>query len=77
MVMKILTALWAVNSVFLGLATVAIIGRFYARKLRKLSPGVDDWAIFTALVRSLVLRFRLKLTIQGSELDIIWPVCWM
>ncbi|KAI9044674.1 uncharacterized protein KD926_011644 [Aspergillus affinis] len=47
--------LWAVNSVFIALAIVAVIGRFYARKLRKLCLGVDDWAIFMALLFDVVL----------------------
>ncbi|KAH8429788.1 uncharacterized protein LDX57_007460 [Aspergillus melleus] len=47
--------LWAVNTVFIVLATVAVIGRFYARKLRKSSLGFDDWAIFVALLLDLVL----------------------
>ncbi|PLB50855.1 hypothetical protein P170DRAFT_446068 [Aspergillus steynii IBT 23096] len=42
--------LWIVNSVFIALATMAVIARFYARKLRKLSLGVDDWAILFALL---------------------------
>lgn len=44
------TSLWVVNSIFIGLATLAVIARFVARKLKNLALAADDWAIFVALV---------------------------
>ncbi|KAA8648440.1 uncharacterized protein ATNIH1004_004325 [Aspergillus tanneri] len=43
-------SLWVVNSILISLATLAVIGRFYARKLRKLAFGADDWTILIALL---------------------------
>ena len=45
--------LWAVNTLFVVLATLSVIGRGVARRLRKLQFGVDDWLTCVALVRSL------------------------
>lgn len=42
--------LWVVNTIFIVLATLAVIGRFYARKLRSLPLGADDWTICFSLV---------------------------
>lgn len=44
--------LWAVNSIFIALATFSTIGRIAARILRKLPFGLDDWAVCIALVSS-------------------------
>ncbi|KAJ5383628.1 hypothetical protein N7517_001539 [Penicillium concentricum] len=41
--------LWVVNTIFIVLATFAVIARFSARRLRKLSLGADDWIICVAL----------------------------
>ncbi|OQE72655.1 hypothetical protein PENNAL_c0094G03347 [Penicillium nalgiovense] len=41
--------LWVVNTIFIVLATFAVIARFGARRLRKLSLGADDWIICVAL----------------------------
>lgn len=41
--------LWVVNTIFTVLATFAVIARFGARRLRKLSLGADDWIICMAL----------------------------
>ncbi|KAJ5215694.1 uncharacterized protein N7498_002101 [Penicillium cinerascens] len=41
--------LWVVNTIFIVLATFAVLGRFAARRLRKLPLGVDDWIICVAL----------------------------
>ena len=42
-------ALWVVNTIFIILATLAVVARFAARRLRKLSLGADDWIICVAL----------------------------
>ncbi|KAJ6125370.1 hypothetical protein N7471_012687 [Penicillium samsonianum] len=42
-------ALWVVNTIFIVLATFAVVARFGARRLRKLSLGADDWIICVAL----------------------------
>ncbi|KAB8234235.1 hypothetical protein ETB97_001418 [Aspergillus alliaceus] len=42
-------SLWVVNSISIGLATFAVIGRFMARRLGKLSLAADDWTILVAL----------------------------
>ena len=39
-----------VSTIFAVLATIAVAGRFAARKLRKLSWAADDWAVVVALV---------------------------
>ena len=45
-------SLWVVNSIFIGLATLAVIARFVARKLKNLVLAADDWAILIALVKT-------------------------
>ncbi|RMJ21184.1 integral membrane protein [Aspergillus sp. HF37] len=47
--------LWAVNTIFIALATVAVMARFAARRLRKLPLGADDWLICLALFWDWVL----------------------
>lgn len=47
--------LWTVNTIFILLATLAVIARFGARKLRKLSLGADDWIICVALFLDWIL----------------------
>ncbi|KAJ5164412.1 uncharacterized protein N7500_006242 [Penicillium coprophilum] len=42
-------ALWVVNTIFIVLATLAVVARFGARRLRKLPLGADDWIICVAL----------------------------
>ncbi|KAJ5435235.1 hypothetical protein N7491_005830 [Penicillium cf. griseofulvum] len=42
-------ALWVVNTIFIVLATFAVVARFTARRLRKLSLGADDWIMCVAL----------------------------
>lgn len=44
------TMLWVVNSVFAILATIAILARFTARKVRSIAFGANDWLICVALV---------------------------
>ena len=36
--------------VFPSLAILAVAARFYARRLKRISPGVDDWLVLVALV---------------------------
>ncbi|RMZ36810.1 hypothetical protein CA14_006533 [Aspergillus flavus] len=48
-------SLWVVNSIFIGLATLAVIARFVARKLKNLVLAADDWAILIALLLDWVL----------------------
>ena len=43
-------AIIVVGSVFAGLATVAVVGRFCARRLKRLHYGPDDWMTLVALV---------------------------
>ncbi|KAE8377588.1 hypothetical protein BDV26DRAFT_293061 [Aspergillus bertholletiae] len=47
--------LWVVNSIFIALATLAVIARFVARRLKSLALAADDWAIFIALLLDWVL----------------------
>ncbi|KAJ5497890.1 hypothetical protein N7453_006941 [Penicillium expansum] len=42
-------ALWVVNTIFIALSTFAVVARFAARRLQKLSLGADDWIICVAL----------------------------
>lgn len=42
--------LWIVNSVFTMVATVTVIGRLAARKVRRMAFGADDWIICIALL---------------------------
>ena len=42
-----------ISSIFATLATLAVVGRFAARKLRKLAWAADDWAVVIALVLKL------------------------
>ena len=39
-----------VSTVFTSLATLAVMGRFYARKLKRLELGADDWTTLAALI---------------------------
>ncbi|KAF7588618.1 hypothetical protein BBP40_005456 [Aspergillus hancockii] len=48
-------SLWVVNSIFIVLATLAVIARFTARKLKNLTLAADDWAIFVAMLLDWVL----------------------
>ncbi|KAJ5102120.1 hypothetical protein NUU61_004342 [Penicillium alfredii] len=41
--------LWGVNSLFIAIATLGVVGRVAARLLKKLPFGLDDWAICVAL----------------------------
>lgn len=43
-------ALFAVNTVFLGLSVIAVALRFYARTLKRIPFGVDDWFIVVGTV---------------------------
>ncbi|KAF7595552.1 hypothetical protein BBP40_005587 [Aspergillus hancockii] len=43
-------SLWIVNSIFVVLATLAVIVRFIARQLKNLPFAADDWAILIALL---------------------------
>ena len=43
-------AIVIVSWVFPCLATLAVVGRFISRKLRRKSFGFDDWLILCALV---------------------------
>lgn len=47
--------LWVGNTIFIALATVAVMARFAARRLRKLRFGADDWLICLALFWDWVL----------------------
>ena len=42
-----------VSSIFAGLATLAVLGRFWARRLKGLEVGSDDYVTVAALVRVL------------------------
>ncbi|KAJ5569703.1 uncharacterized protein N7459_009133 [Penicillium hispanicum] len=42
--------LWGVNSVFIVLATLSVIGRAASRMMKRVNFGLDDWAICVALV---------------------------
>lgn len=48
------------------LATVAVIARFWVRKLRKARYGADDWTILASLVRRIA---RLHRPSTGLTLD--------
>lgn len=43
------TTLLVVNNIFAILATVTVLGRLAARKVRRMSFGADDWIICVAL----------------------------
>lgn len=45
------TVVVAVSSLFIGLCTVAVALRFYARFIRHVSLGLDDWMSAASLVR--------------------------
>ena len=40
----------AVCIVFLILATIAVPARFWARRIKKVRPGLDDWLIVVSLI---------------------------
>lgn len=40
----------AVSVVFMVLATLAVIARFYSRRLKDTKPALDDWLIIAGLV---------------------------
>lgn len=40
-----------VTAVLSSVATLAVIGRFWARKLKKQQYGIDDWTTLASLVR--------------------------
>ena len=48
----------AVISIFTSLATLAVAGRFYARALKGLAFGIDDWMTLVALVSRCKTRLR-------------------
>ena len=43
--------LYALSIFFLVLATVAVIGRFICRRLKRVRPGIDDWLMAVSLVK--------------------------
>lgn len=43
-------ALFAISILFPLLASVAVAGRFYARRIKGLTLGVDDWMLLLGLV---------------------------
>ena len=56
---------WGKHVVVVGvvipvLATIVTIARFSTRKMKRLRPGVDDWLILLALVRTTVINIALK-----------------
>ncbi|KAE8139007.1 hypothetical protein BDV38DRAFT_270203 [Aspergillus pseudotamarii] len=76
-------SLWVVNSIFIGLATLAVIARFVARKLKNLALAADDWAIFVALIfyilapptvkLSLLLLYR-RIFVSSRFLNIVYAI---
>jgi hypothetical protein len=44
------TLVTVITSVFIVLATLAVIGRFCARRIKSVALGADDWLIFLSLV---------------------------
>lgn len=40
----------ALSIVFPLLAALTVVGRFYARRLKRMAPGLDDWLILAALI---------------------------
>ena len=40
----------ALSVIFPTLAALMVGGRFYGRRLKRMTPGLDDWAILAALV---------------------------
>ena len=48
----------AVGAVLPGLATIAVVLRFYSRRLNSVHPGIDDWLIVCSLVSSLQRSLR-------------------
>ncbi|KAB8261482.1 hypothetical protein BDV32DRAFT_158222 [Aspergillus pseudonomiae] len=75
--------LWVVNSTFIGLATLAVIARFAARRLKNLPLAADDWAICVALIAyilgpptvklSLLLLYR-RIFVSSRFLRIVYAV---
>ena len=61
-----------VGSVFAGLATLAVVGRFSARRLKRLRYGPDDWMALAALVCQCTAIPIEALTVLGVELDLLW-----
>ena len=48
-----------VSTSMIIVATMAVSLRFLARRLRKVSLGLDDWTAFTALVRTSYLTLNI------------------
>lgn len=40
----------ALTIIFPCLAAITVAGRFYSRRLKRMTPGLDDWLILAALV---------------------------
>ena len=47
------TALITISVIFISLATIAVVLRFYARRIKALKVGWDDWTILITLVCAL------------------------
>ena len=40
----------ALTIIFPFIATIVVAGRFYARRLKRMTPGYDDWIMLLAIV---------------------------
>ncbi|KAJ5233457.1 uncharacterized protein N7469_005223 [Penicillium citrinum] len=70
------TMLWVVNSVFSILATIAILARFTARKVRSIAFGANDWLIYVALVSNwaiYALAGRAQILGLGRHIEVLSP----
>ena len=70
-------ALLGITIVFSILATLAIAGRFYSRRLKRVSVGIDDWLGLAGLVsykahrRSLVQSANVRRYSTGFRLSLL------
>ncbi|KAJ5376324.1 hypothetical protein N7509_013210 [Penicillium cosmopolitanum] len=68
--------LWIVNSVFTMVATVTVIGRLAARKVRRMAFGADDWIICIALLLNWAmfsLAARAQIHGMGKHISTLSP----
>ncbi|KAL6850757.1 hypothetical protein ACO1O0_007883 [Amphichorda felina] len=68
------TVVVAVSSLFIGLCTVAVALRFYARFIRHVSLGLDDWMSAASLVFTVLYCISCMLAIPYGMGKHVWAV---
>lgn len=57
----------ALTCIFPALAGLTVAGRFYGRRLKRMTPGLDDWLILAAMILHLAQMSMSILRMFGAD----------